>query len=301
MPIKVQKDLPARAILEAENIFVMDEERALGQDIRPLEIVILNLMPLKEETETQLLRILSNSPLQVNVTFLMLSTHEARHTSANHLNQFYVEFSEIRGRRFDGMIITGAPVEQLPFEEVDYWPELCTIMDWTTTHVTSTIHICWGAQAGIYYHYGVPKYDLPKKLSGVYEHRLLHRRVPLVRSFDDRFLAPHSRYTTVRREDVAACEDLEILAESDEAGVYLVQSHDGRRVFIFGHPEYDRVTLDQEYRRDLAKGIGPSIPVRYYENDDPDTRPLLSWRSHSGLLYSNWLNYYVYQETPYEL
>lgn len=301
MPIKIQNDLPARTILEYENIFVMDEKRAQSQNIRPLEILVLNLMPIKEDTETQLLRALSNTPLQVNVTFLMLRTHESKNTSAKHLNQFYVYFDDIKHRNFDGMIITGAPVELMPFEEVNYWQELVMMMEWTKTHVTSTVHICWGAQAGIYYHYGIEKFQLPKKLSGLYSHRVLDRRIPLVRSFDNEFWAPHSRYTAVSRDAVLARPELELLADSEEAGVYLVQSRDGKQIFIMGHPEYDMYTLDQEYKRDMAKGINPEVPVNYYEDDDPTKTPRLIWRSHAGLLYSNWLNFYVYQETPYIL
>ncbi len=301
MPIKIQNDLPARAILETENIFMMDENRALSQDIRPLQIVILNLMPIKEDTETQLLRALSNTPIQIDITFLHMSSHESTHTSMSHLNKFYVTFEAIRKKKFDGMIITGAPVEQMEFEEVDYWEELCTIMKWTTTHVTSTVHICWGAQAGLYYHYGIQKYEMEKKLFGVYEHRVLDRTIPLVRGFDDYFRAPHSRYTYVRREDIEACPDLMILAESDEAGVFLVQSRDGKRIFVMGHPEYDRVTLDGEYRRDQGKGLNTAVPKNYYPNDDPSKRPVLTWRMHANALYNNWINFYVYQVTPYNL
>ncbi|HIZ43351.1 MAG TPA: homoserine O-succinyltransferase [Firmicutes bacterium] len=301
MPIKIQNDLPARAILETENIFMMDENRALSQDIRPLQIVILNLMPIKEDTETQLLRALSNTPIQIDITFLHMSSHESTHTSMSHLNKFYVTFEAIRKKKFDGMIITGAPVEQMKFEEVDYWEELCTIMKWTTTHVTSTVHICWGAQAGLYYHYGIQKYEMEKKLFGVYEHRVLDRTIPLVRGFDDYFRAPHSRYTYVRREDIEACPDLMILAESDEAGVFLVQSRDGKRIFVMGHPEYDRVTLDGEYRRDQGKGLNTAVPKNYYPNDDPSKRPVLTWRMHANALYNNWINFYVYQVTPYNL
>ena len=301
MPIKIQNDLPARAILETENIFMMDENRALSQDIRPLQIVILNLMPIKEDTETQLLRALSNTPIQIDITFLHMSSHESTHTSMSHLNKFYVTFEAIRKKKFDGMIITGAPVEQMKFEEVDYWEELCTIMKWTTTHVTSTVHICWGAQAGLYDHYGIQKYEMEKKLFGVYEHRVLYRTIPLVLGFDDYFRAPHSRYTYVRREDIEACPDLMILAESDEAGVFLVQSRDGKRIFVMGHPEYDRVTLDGEYRRDQGQGLNTAVPKNYYPNDDPSKRPVLTWRMHANALYNNWINFYVYQVTPYNL
>lgn len=301
MPIKVQRDLPAKAILERENIFMMDEDRAMSQDIRPLEILILNLMPIKEETETQLLRALSNTPLQVDCTFLMLSSHISKNTSASHLNKFYVAFADIRKRKFDGMIITGAPVEHLEYEEVNYWEELSMIMEWTKTHVTSTMHICWGAQAGLYYHYGIPKYKRDRKLSGIYRHRVLDRKVPLVRSMDDYIMAPHSRYTEVRREDIEKHPELVILAESPEAGIFLVADRAGKQIFVQGHPEYDRMTLNGEYHRDLAKGISPEIPCNYYEDNDPFTVPVLCWRNAANTLYTNWLNFYVYQETPYEL
>ena len=301
MPIRVQNDLPAREILERENIFVMDEKRAESQQIRPLEIVILNLMPLKEDTELQLLRSLSNTPLQVSVTFLTVASHRPRNTSMNHLNKFYQTFEEVRDQEFDGCIITGAPVEQMEFEEVDYWEELKEIFAWTKTNVTSTIHLCWGAQAALYYHYGMPKRRLPKKLFGLYWHEVRNRKIPLVRGFDDRFLAPHSRYTEVARDDIAACDDLLILAESAAAGVCLCMSKDGRQIFVMGHPEYDRVTLDSEYRRDIGKGLDIDVPYNYYAGDDPDNRPLLMWRAHANNLYTNWINYYVYQITPYSL
>ncbi len=301
MPIKVQNDLPARAILESENIFVMDEKRALSQDIRPLQILILNLMPVKEETETQLLRALSNTPLQVDCTFLMLSSHQSKNTSASHLNQFYVTFGEIRHRKFDGMIITGAPVEHMEYEEVNYWDELKMIMEWTKSHVHSTLHICWGAQAGLYYHYGIPKYRRDRKLSGIYSHKVLHHKVPLMRGMDDFIMAPHSRYTEVRREDIEKFPELNILAESDEAGVFLVLKEDGSQIFVQGHPEYDRMTLNNEYHRDLKKGIGPELPCNYYPEDDAFGRPVLSWRNACNTLYANWLNYYVYQTTNYIL
>ncbi|MCI8837938.1 MAG: homoserine O-succinyltransferase [Hungatella sp.] len=301
MPIKIQKGLPAKAVLESENIFVMDEERAMSQDIRPLEILILNLMPVKEETETQLLRALSNTPLQIDCSFLMLSTHKSKNTSASHLNKFYVPFSEIRERKYDGMIITGAPVEMIEFEEVNYWDELSAIMEWTKSHVTSTLHICWGAQAGLYYHYGIPKYRREGKLSGIYSHRILDGKVPLVRGMDDFIMAPHSRYTEVRRRDVTARKELQILAESREAGLFLIMRRDGSQIFVQGHPEYDRMTLNNEYHRDLAKGLDPEIPCNYYENNDPFSMPVLCWRNMATTLYSNWLNYYVYQETPYDL
>lgn len=299
MPIRVQRDLPAKEILEKENIFVMDETRAMSQDIRPLKIGIVNLMPLKEETELQLLRSLSNTPLQVDVSFITVSSHESKNTSANHLNKFYEPFSQVKKRHFDGLIITGAPVEQMDFEEVDYWEELTEIMEWTKTHVTSTFHICWGAQAGLYYHYGLPKTLLPKKLFGLYQHRVLDRKVPLVRGFDDVFVAPHSRHTTVDAERIRSCKALTILAESEEAGVFIAMAEEGRQIFVFGHPEYDRITLDKEYQRDKKKGLDIEIPKNYYVNDDCQVRPLLMWRAHANNLYTNWLNYYVYQLTPY--
>ncbi len=301
MPIRVQNELPAREILERENIFVMDEGRAEHQDIRPLEIAILNLMPLKEETELQLLRSLSNTPLQVNVTFVHVASHEAKNTSTSHLNKFYLNFSEIRENDYDGMIITGAPVEQLEFEEVDYWDELCQIFDWTKEHVTSTIHLCWGAQAGLYHHFGLKKRMLDHKMFGLFWHKVENRKIPLVRGFDDMFLAPHSRHTEVSRDDIAACEDLIILAESEEAGVFLTMTKDGRQIYVMGHPEYDRITLDWEYKRDLNKGMDIDPPKNYYQNNDPSNKPLLMWRSHANNLYTNWINYYVYQITPYSL
>ena len=301
MPIKVQGDLPAKEILERENIFVMDEHRALHQDIRPLQIVILNLMPVKQDTELQLLRSLSNTPLQVDITFMAVSSHESKNTSTSHLNKFYVTFEDIRRKKFDGMIITGAPVEKMEYEEVDYWEELTRIMKWTKTHVTSTIHLCWGAQAALYYHYGIPKHLLPEKMFGLFWHRVYNRKIPLVRGFDDVFLAPHSRHTEVRAEDIRNCQELTVLAESDEAGVFLCMAGDGKQIFIMGHPEYDRVTLDEEYHRDLEKGLDIQIPKNYYQNGDPNIKPLLRWRAHANNLYTNWLNYYVYQVTPYEL
>lgn len=301
MPIRIQSDLPAREQLENENIFVMDETRAIHQDIRPLKVCILNLMPLKEDTELQLLRSFSNTPLQIDLTFLMVKSHIPQNTSANHLNRFYTSFDEIKGQKFDGMIITGAPVEQMPFEEVDYWEEVCRIMDWTDTNVTSTMYLCWGAQAGLYHYYGIDKVALPEKLFGIYRHKLLHRRTPLVRGFDDEFYAPHSRHTTNRTEDIEKCSELTVLAKSEEAGVLLVKSNDDKRIFVMGHPEYDRYTLDKEYKRDLGKGLDIHIPVNYYPDNDPEKKPLLLWRAHANALYSNWLNYYVYQVTPYDL
>lgn len=300
MPIKVQGDLPAKGILENENIFVMDENRALNQDIRPLEIGILNLMPIKQDTELQLLRALSNTPLQINVTFVYVESHISKNTPTSHLNKFYELFSEVEHRKFDGFIITGAPVENLEFEEVNYWRELTEIMDWTNTNVTSTIHICWGAQAAVYYHYGIKKRILPKKLFGIYEHQVLNRKVPLVRGFDDVFMAPHSRHTTVDAEQIYNCEALTVLAESEKAGVFLAMAENGKKIFVMGHPEYDRMTLDTEYKRDKSKGLPIDLPYNYYPEDDENKRPLLQWRSHADAFYSNWLNYYVYQQTPYD-
>ena len=301
MPIKIQGDLPVKEILERENIFVMDEGRAVHQDIRPIQILILNLMPLKEETELQLLRSLSNTPLQVDVTFMAVESHEARNTSISHLNKFYETFSDLKDRRFDGMIITGAPVEQMEFEEVDYWNELQEIMDWTSDHVTSTIFLCWAAQAGLYHHYGLKKRKLDKKMFGLFWHKVMNRKIPLVRGFDDMFLAPHSRHTEVSIEDIRAVKDITILAESDEAGFFLGMADGGRKIFVMGHPEYDRVTLDGEYKRDLGKGMDIQMPKNYYENNDCKNKPLLLWRAHANNLYTNWLNYYVYQSTPYDL
>lgn len=300
MPIRTQSDLPAKEILEKENIFVMDENRAMHQDIRPISIAILNLMPLKEDTELQLLRSLSNTPLQVDITFLTVTSHEFKNTSMSHLNKFYQTFDDIKEKRFDGLIITGAPVEKMEFEEVDYWEEVCTIMDWSKTHVTSTMHLCWGAQAGLYYHYGIKKHILDHKVFGIFDHRVMNRKVPLVRGFDDHFMAPHSRNTENRTEDIRAIKELTILAESEEAGVFLAIADEGRKIFVMGHPEYDRMTLDKEYKRDLEKGIEISLPKNYYPDDDASQKPNLQWRSHGNALYSNWLNYYVYQTTPYD-
>ena len=301
MPIRIPDALPATEILEGENIFVMTEFRALHQDIRPLRVLILNLMPTKIATETQLMRKLSNTPLQIQVDLLRTKTHEATHVSAGHLETFYRTFEDIENEHYDGLIITGAPVELMEFEEVDYWEELCRIMDWSSTHVHSTLHICWGAQAGLYYHYGIQKYRLPKKASGVFEHRLLKPKSPLVRGFDDRFYAVHSRNTDVKIEDVEAVDDLEIVAVSDEVGLYIVKSVDSRRFFVFGHPEYDTDTLKLEYERDVKRGINPEIPTNYFPDDDPSRAPLNVWRSQAQLFYTNWLNYYVYQTTPYDL
>ena len=301
MPIKIQRDLPAREILENENIFVMDDFRAVHQDIRPLNVLILNNMPVKQDTELQLLRALSNTPLQVDVTFMNTKSHISQNTSANHLNRFYCTFDDIKDEKFDGMIITGAPVEDITFEEVDYWDEICMIMDWAETHVTSTLHICWGAQAGFYHYYGINKIKLPQKLFGIYEHRVNNRKIPLVRGFDDVFLAPHSRHTATSTEELKNCKELTILAESDEAGVFLALAEEGKKIFVTGHPEYDRLTLKNEYFRDLNKGLPIQVPYNYFPGDDPEQKPLLTWRSHSNNLYTNWLNYYVYQNTPYEL
>ena len=299
MPIKVQGDLPAKEILERENIFVVDEDRAMHQDIRPLQICVLNLMPLKEDTELQLLRALSNTPLQIDVSFMRVSSHIAMNTSPNHLNRFYNTWDELKDETFDGMIITGAPVEKMEFEDVDYWEELCKIFEWTDKNVTSTFHICWGAQAGLYYHYGIKKVLMKDKLSGLYKHRVLNRKVPLVRGFDDYFLIPHSRYTTDRVEDIEAHDELVVMAKSDIAGVMLCMSKDGKRIFSMGHAEYDRLTLAEEYKRDIERGLNPKLPVNYFPDDDPSKTPPLMWRAHCDMLYSNWLNYYVYQNTPY--
>lgn len=300
MPIKTQSDLPANEILEKENIFVMDEKRAMHQDIRAIRIGILNLMPLKEETELQLLRSLSNTPLQVDVTFITVTTHESKNTSISHLNKFYETFDTVRNRYFDGLIITGAPLEQIEYEEVDFWKELCDIFEWTKDHVTSTLHLCWGAQAGLYYHYGLQKYMLPQKMFGVYEHKVMNRKVPLVRGFDDYFMAPHSRHTEVRACDIRRVKELTVLAESEVAGVFLAIADEGRKIFVMGHPEYDRVTLGKEYRRDKDKGLPIEVPYNYFPEDDDSRKPRLQWRSHGNIMYSNWLNYYVYQTTPFK-
>ncbi|MBP3593203.1 MAG: homoserine O-succinyltransferase [Lachnospiraceae bacterium] len=300
MPIRVQNDLPAKKILEDENIFMMDENRSLSQDIRPLKIAILNLMPLKEDTEVQLMRSLSNTPLQLDVTFLTTVTYVGKNTATSHLDTFYLTYEDVKDQKFDGLIITGAPVETMNFEDVAYWEELKQIMDWSETNVTSTLHICWGAQAGLYHHYGVRKLDLSEKLSGVYRHEVYHRREPLVRGFDDVFYAPHSRYTEMSKEDILANEKLQVLADSKEAGIFLVLAEEGKNIFVLGHPEYDRVTLDKEYKRDVNKGINPALPVNYYPNDNSEEKPLMLWRAHANTLYTNWVNYYVYQKTPYE-
>ncbi len=304
MPIKIPEHLPAMEILSQENIFVMGEERAFHQDIRPLKIVILNLMPRKETTEIQLLRLLGNSPLQVDIVLLQIETHLSKNTAQEHLDSFYKSFNDIKAQKFDGMIITGAPVEHLEFEEITYWEELQAIMNWTKTHVTSTFHICWGAQAGLYHHYGIPKYPLNEKMFGIFQHNVnksgLHG-MQLLRGFDDEFSVPHSRHTEIKRSDLQKHPELEILSESDEAGIYIVVSTDGRQVFVTGHSEYDTLTIKEEYDRDIAKGLSIALPVDYFPNDDPTKTPIHRWRSHTSLLFQNWLNYYVYQATPYDL
>lgn len=301
MPIKVCDNLPAKKIMEKENIFIMDEKRAISQDIRPLKVAILNLMPLKEDTEVQLLRSLSNTPLQVAITFLTTVTYIGKNTPASHLNEFYKTFDDVKDKKFDGLIITGAPVEKMEYEEVKYWDEISQIMEWSKTNVTSTLHVCWGAQAGLYYHYGIPKYILEEKISGVFWHDVHHRKIPLVRGFDDVFLAPHSRYSEVRIEDISKHKELTVLADSKEAGPLLIMNEDGSQIFVTGHFEYDRLTLDKEYKRDLASDGEAVLPVNYYRDDNPENVPLLTWRGHANAMYTNWLNYYVYQQTPYEL
>ena len=301
MPIRIPNDLPATNTLLGENIFVMTENRAVGQDIRPLEIVLLNLMPTKIATETQLSRLLGNTPLQVNLTLLQTSTHQAKNTSREHMLAFYTTFAEIRERKFDGMIITGAPVEQMSFEAVEYWPELCEIMAWSKRNVHSTFHICWGAQAGLYYHYGIQKHQMPEKLFGVFPHQVEYKKAILMRGFDDTFMAPHSRHTTVLREDIEKVPELKILASSPESGVYAIMTEGGRQIFITGHPEYDPDTLKLEYFRDKNLGLPISVPKNYFPGDDDTKAPLVTWRGHANLLYSNWLNYFVYQTTPYDI
>ena len=301
MPIKIADKLPATKQLAKENIFVMTEKRAARQDIRPLKIAIVNLMPEKIKTETQLLRLLSNSPLQVEVDLIQMASHVSKNTSDDHLAAFYKTFDDIKTQKYDGLIITGAPVENMDFESVDYWKELTEIMDWSVTHVTSTLHICWAAQAGLYYHYGVPKYPLPEKCSGVFRHRVRRKTAKLVRGFDNIFYAPHSRHTEVREEDIKKVPELEILADSDEAGVYIVTTKKGRRIFVMGHSEYDADTLKNEYFRDLEKGLDPKIPVNYFTKNDPSLKPVVRWRSHAHLLFANWLNYFVYQITHYNI
>ena len=301
MPIKIPNDLPAVQTLADENIFAMTETRAMTQDIRPLRILLLNLMPKKIETETQLSRVLGNTPLQIELTLIRTATHESVNTAMDHLLAFYQTFDDVKDERFDGLIITGAPVEQMEFEEVDYWNELCRIMKWSETNVHSTLHICWGAQAGLYYHYGIPKKPLAEKLFGVYPHKADYPRSMLLRGFDDVFYVPHSRHTTVDRADIEAVPELQILASSERAGVHIIYAHEKRRFFVMGHAEYDPMTLDAEYRRDLAANLPIHVPEHYYPDDDPEKRPLVTWRAHGNLLYTNWLNYFVYQSTPYDL
>lgn len=301
MPIRIPDSLPAAEVLTGENIFVMGEERAERQDIRPLSIAMLNLMPVKIVTETQLLRLIGNTPIQVDVTFLHPESHKSKNTPQEHLLKFYNTFSEVRDKKFDGLIITGAPVELLSFEDVNYWDELKEIMEWSLHNVYSTFHICWGAQAGLYYHYGIDKHPIHEKLSGVFEHSVTMKNTMLLRGFDEKFYAPHSRHTEIRREDIEKVAGIEILSESDEAGVYIATAMKGRQIFVTGHSEYDPLTLKDEYNRDMAKGMRPSLPKNYFPNDDPTKPPMVKWRAHANLLYANWLNYYVYQETPFDL
>ena len=301
MPLIIPRELPAYEALANENVFVMRSERAQSQEIRPLRILILNLMPTKIVTETQLARLLANSPLQVRITFLQTATHSTTHTPQEHMKAFYKTFDEVKNERYDGMIITGAPLEDMDYEQVDYWDELCGIMDFSKTNVYSTIHLCWGALAGLYYHFGVRKVHLPQKMFGVFEHRVTRPSNPLVRGFDEVFYAPHSRWAGLNEDDIAACPDLRVLARSDVAGPMLLSTDSGRQIFVSGHPEYDKYTLDAEYRRDLARGKDIAVPVNYYPGDDPDKPPIFRWRAHGHLLYTNWLNYYVYQNTPYDL
>ena len=301
MPIKIPNNLPAQEVLENEHIFVMNEHRALTQDIRPLKIIILNLMPTKITTETQILRCLANTPLQIEIDLLQTTTHKSKNVSEEHMLAFYQSFDDIKDNKYDGMIITGAPVEDMEFEEVDYWKELCEIMEWSKDNVQSTFHICWGAQAGLYYHYGIKKYKLKEKMFGVYKHKLITPKSRLFRGFDEEFYVPHSRHTTVRAEDIEKNPNLKIMAVSDEAGVYVVGDKEGTQFFVMGHSEYDADTLAKEYFRDVNKGLDIKVPVNYFPNDDPTKKPILKWRAHSNLIYSNWLNYFVYQTTPYEL
>lgn len=301
MPIQIPNDLPATGILQNENIFVMNVDRATTQDIRPLEIVLLNLMPTKVATETQFSRLLGNTPLQVRLELMHMSSHTSKNVSQDHLFNFYKSFDEIKHKKFDGMVITGAPVEHLEFEDVDYWEELCQIMEWSKTHVHSTIHICWGAQAGLYYHYGIPKHNLDEKLFGVFKHKADYKRSILLRGFDDEFWAPHSRHTTILREDIEKVPGLKILASSEKAGVYALMNKEGRQIFVTGHSEYDPETLQNEYLRDKAQGLDIKVPENYYPNDDDSCEPVVRWRGHGNLLFSNWLNYFVYQTTPYDI
>lgn len=301
MPLNLPDSLPAIEILREENIFVIDETRAIHQDIRPLKIVILNLMPLKIATETDLLRLLSNSPIQIEIDFLQIEGHVSKNTSMDHLNTFYHTFPEIKQNKYDGMIITGAPVEHLPFEEVDYWENICEIFEWADHHVTSTMFICWAAQAGLHYHFGIPKYPLGKKMFGIFDHQISDSKLPIFRGFDDIFRAPHSRHTEILAKDLFKVPEIELISYSEKAGVYMAMANNGKQLFITGHPEYSRETLNREYKRDFEKGLPIDLPVNYYLNNDPSKEPVLSWRSHANLLFLNWLNYYVYQETPYNL
>ncbi|MBS3886704.1 MAG: homoserine O-succinyltransferase [Dethiobacter sp.] len=301
MPIKIPNNLPAAETLTNENIFVMSEHRAMHQDIRPLRIAILNLMPTKIQTETQLLRLLGNTPIQVEAIFLHPKTHHVKNTPEEHLVNFYQTFDEVKSQKFDGLIITGAPVEELEFEEADYWEELVEIMKWSLSNVYSTFHICWGAQAGLYYHYGIKKYPLKEKLFGIFLHKISKPNTMLLRGFDDLFYVPHSRHTEIRKEDIARVKELDVLSESDEAGIYIMKTNRGRQIFVTGHSEYDPLTLKVEYDRDIARGLSISVPKNYFPGDNPDKYPLVTWRGHANLLYSNWLNYFVYQETPYNL
>jgi homoserine O-succinyltransferase len=301
MPIKIPDSLPAKETLNNENIFVMDEQRALHQDIRPLRIAILNLMPTKITTETQLLRLISNTPIQIDIELLHPKTHISKNTPLEHLTKFYKTFDEVKDEKFDGLIITGAPVEQMEFEEVNYWNELTKIMEWSLSNVYSTFHICWGAQAALYYHYGIKKYPLKEKIFGVFEHRICKPNTMLLRGFDELFFAPHSRHTEVRREDIEKVKEIDILSDSEQAGVYIMKTDGGRQIFVTGHSEYDRFTLKEEYDRDVSRGLDIKVPVNYFPGDDPKKPPVVNWRGHSNLLFSNWLNYYVYQETPFDL
>lgn len=301
MPIKINDKLPAGEVLRRENIFIMGENRAIHQDIRPLKILILNLMPVKITTETHLLRLLSNSPLQVEIDFLRTASYQSRNTPTEHLDSFYKTFDSVKKTKYDGLIITGAPVETLAFEDVDYWDEIKEIMEWSNYSVTSTLHICWASQAGLYYHYGVPKHPISEKMSGIFWHKVSDPYLPLVRGFNDAFQAPHSRHTEVRRADIEGIEGLDIISESEEAGIYIVMDKSGKRIFVSGHSEYDPLTLKEEYERDLGKGLNPEIPKNYFPGDDPSKEPCCCWRSHAHLLFANWLNYYVYQATPYNL
>lgn len=301
MPLKLPDKLPAIELLKNENIFVIDNSRASSQDIRPLRIVVLNLMPLKITTETDLIRVLSNNPLQLEISFMKLKSHTSKNTPVEHMKAFYKDFDLLKEERFDGMIITGAPVEQFNFEDVRYWPEVSRIFKWARTHVTSTLYICWAAFAGLYYHYNIPKYDTPAKIFGVFEHEILNPTLPIFRGFDDTFFMPHSRHTECRREDIEKCSDIQILAESEDAGVCIMMARNGREIFITGHSEYSPYTLDTEYKRDKSKGLPIDLPKNYYKDNNPDNAPLVRWRAHANLLFSNWINYYVYQETPFDI